>query len=253
MSETASPVQPPPLEYAPVAKHRHVLRRVLGAMVLLLVAVAAYYRQPIAHRARLLYWQHECLAYARPAGTVVSADDGFDHKLFTTVQADPEAVPTSAPGNGNRFAQIEPLCLRSFESLAPAMARSPQPPGLPVPVSFLHERTSPAGNRRLVRITGYMLAFPGGLDYAVIRPASLFHSPELLNRSWLSLGRSYVPVTLHHGQPDPKDSSHFTIDFVCTEKKSRGTLDGWLKDDDTVDFKIRDPAATQGVSAYWLR
>jgi hypothetical protein len=47
---------------------------------------------------------------------------------------------------------------------------------------------------------------------------------------------------LYAGQPDPKDASHFTIDYEISGV--RGTVDGWLQPDDTVKMQIRDgPAA----------
>ena len=43
------------------------------------------------------------------------------------------------------------------------------------------------------------------------------------------------------GQPDPNDASHFSIDYEVEGEK--GTIDGWLQDNDTVKMEVRDGPA----------
>ncbi|HEV2294202.1 MAG TPA: hypothetical protein VGR35_10115 [Tepidisphaeraceae bacterium] len=43
------------------------------------------------------------------------------------------------------------------------------------------------------------------------------------------------------GQSDPADRSHFTIEYAINGE--RGTIDGWLRMDDTVDLVVRDGPA----------
>jgi WD40 repeat protein len=43
-------------------------------------------------------------------------------------------------------------------------------------------------------------------------------------------------ITFYAGQPDSRDPSHFTIDYACDG--ARGTVDGWLLDDDRVRFRV---------------
>jgi hypothetical protein len=50
-------------------------------------------------------------------------------------------------------------------------------------------------------------------------------------------------LRLYAGQPDPVDSSHFTIPYETTS--GRGTIDGWLQADDTVKMQVRDGPAKQ--------
>ena len=49
-----------------------------------------------------------------------------------------------------------------------------------------------------------------------------------------------LPLRLHAGQIDPRDPSHFTIDYVLPNQ--RGTIDGWLLDDDRLRFEPREGA-----------
>ncbi len=46
------------------------------------------------------------------------------------------------------------------------------------------------------------------------------------------------PLRILSGQPDASDTSHFTIQY--TVGKNAGTIDGWLKDDDSVLLEPRD-------------
>jgi hypothetical protein len=51
---------------------------------------------------------------------------------------------------------------------------------------------------------------------------------------------------------DPNDPTHLSIDFSIpprdsTQARREGVIDVYLRDDDTLDFKIRDPATTQGL------
>lgn len=48
-------------------------------------------------------------------------------------------------------------------------------------------------------------------------------------------------LRLYAGQPDPADASHFTIRYES--KGSGGTIDGWLRDGDSVKLQVRDGPA----------
>jgi hypothetical protein len=49
--------------------------------------------------------------------------------------------------------------------------------------------------------------------------------------------RADVPLSVFAGQPDPTDPSRFTIDYLSGTVRKR--IDGVLKDDDTVELKVR--------------
>jgi hypothetical protein len=73
------------------------------------------------------------------------------------------------------------------------------------------------------------------------------------------VSNQFVPsLRIFAGQPDPSDASHFTIEYEVREVKNhplcselakndvlweRGVLHGWLRDDDTVDFRVSGPLA----------
>ena len=50
-----------------------------------------------------------------------------------------------------------------------------------------------------------------------------------------------LPVRLYAGEPDPADASHFTISYEAGGVP--GTIDGWLRADDTVTLQVRDGPA----------
>ena len=53
---------------------------------------------------------------------------------------------------------------------------------------------------------------------------------------------------VYPGIADPQDRSHFTIDYETSERK-RGTIDGWLDDNNVIRLKAR-PGPID-VRAFW--
>jgi len=241
---------PAPLDYARPLRRRRWGRVITISILLLVVSAGAYWRQPLTTKARLLYWQRQCLNYTRPPGTPVS-----------TTQPSAAVDADYAPVNFLRIPTpyvLSPKAFRNFEaeqrSIAQILSMRVQQ-GMPwgsiykPPIIFLHERTSPAGHRRLVQIecgAANALRIEWSLDARVIEPATLTHSSrEVTKRFQRERSGRFVDAELHFGQPDPTDPSHFTIDFTAEDR--RGTVDGWLHDDDSVTFKLRDPATTRGL------
>jgi hypothetical protein len=64
--------------------------------------------------------------------------------------------------------------------------------------------------------------------------------------SWAGI---WVPAELSAGTADPSNLSHFSIGFLISRQNQtrHGTIDVYLRDDDTLDCRIRDPATTQGL------
>jgi hypothetical protein len=112
---------------------------------------------------------------------------------------------------------------------------------------FLHERTSPAGNRRLVVV---QVADVADFVGAVVMPGDWLNGPALVpGTDWPDVDkdstqmlywiqRTNRKVVMYFGQVNPSDSSRFTINFVVNKVKV--LLDGWLDDNDTVHLKVRD-------------
>lgn len=151
-----------------------------------------------------------------------------------------------------------------------------------LPVVFLHERTSPAGKRRLVVV--HLLwrqnlgAQSGGgvtvfterrLLATALEPASLDAPPtrdvyETLNlhlaeddtarlsgRQEPRSVRDGANMTVFAGQADPNDASHFTIAYQLGD--AGGMIDGWLHDDG-IQLKPREgkPIVWNGKLAWQL-
>jgi hypothetical protein len=214
------------LEYAATPRRRWRWRRCLTiALVAGVTFTALHYREPIGRRARLLYWQHKCLTYTRPAGTPVGAS---------------------------------PACWQQFELerrpvAMPVLTKSRAGSGLGT--LFLRERISKAGHPRLVRVEQWQaanaLAIDGGYDVTVIQPGTLWNEPTDVGprRGYAYSGRA-VDAQIFFAQVDPNESDHFWFYFTATDRtgaKRSGTVDAWLNDDDTVTFKLSDPASTRGL------
>jgi hypothetical protein len=118
------------------------------------------------------------------------------------------------------------------------------------------ERKSPGGNRRLVVIAS--LYFGGNLfwdrvSYLVLPTPHPFESlpgPGISKKDFTY--PSAEPVRLLPGVPDPQNRSHVAFPFEVLNHSfdaviRHGTVDVYLLDDDTLEFRVRDPAATQGI------
>jgi hypothetical protein len=144
---------------------------------------------------------------------------------------------------------------------------------------FASQLTSPAGNQRLVmlemevKLDGtklandeYKVAINRKLSYRVCQPKMAGSWPDEV-RNGVSLkivqagDRNVIPIkwvdgTLRSarpkeynlrffaGQTDPKDPSHFTVDYEVGGVKS--TIDGWLTDDDFLRIVPRAGAVDKG-------
>lgn len=124
--------------------------------------------------------------------------------------------------------------------------------------AFLHGRRSPAGHERLVDVqTHDGFAQPDGtrdvpLCYGVYTLAT-WHAGSRPNMA------SFIPphVVLSQqdhwqvfaDQPDLSDESHFRIGYAINGQ--RGTIEGWLQDDERLSFHIKDgPATTRPTQGF---
>lgn len=179
------------------------------------------------------------------------------------------AAPANEPAG-------QPRCWMTLNRVEPGMYSPPS--GFNVP--YLHERRMADGSRRLVVVTVHVgednrrpppdllnpfhmktkeeLEFERSPDK---RPAYMvqFHVQALRTEGWefrLLNGWEddirniwYMGLANHfrlcNGQSDSEDPSHFTIEYDMDAAK--GTIDGWLMDDGTVELKVRD-----GPAAEWI-
>ena len=111
------------------------------------------------------------------------------------------------------------------------------------PTLFIHGRRSPDGTRMLVLVSLMALVDLEDLQADTFAPIT-DDEPGLYHRagSLLVMRRSpHERMTFMAGQPDPKDESHFTIQYRLNDQP--GVIDGWLADDGSVNMKVRDGPA----------
>jgi hypothetical protein len=115
-------------------------------------------------------------------------------------------------------AVFQPMRMFDFESAPPAIAH-PSWPSLPV------DR---------VRVWHMYVSILRGTE-----PANWMHVqwPSTPSADHGASHSGGLPLRLYAGQLDPHNPSHFTIDYVLHNQ--RGTIDGWLLDDDRLRFEPR--------------
>jgi hypothetical protein len=211
---------PTHLDYAhqPAALHRRNVRRRAAAVAMLLVVLIASNKwlPPAWRHARLLYWQDKCLAYVPPDRPVVKSSVG-----------------------GNCAAPWHEF----YELFSPPGRKA-------LSTVFLHELCRKDGARRLVAVEAETAMGLGNvpdsevaLDYHVIAPGTLWRRPELVTSANLRPSFHYEGGEGQHfdiqpGRPDPADPTHFTFDVRWRQRTI--TLDGWLRDDDTILLEPRE-------------
>lgn len=207
------------------------IRRV--AWIVLTVAVIWYAVTQVPALVR----QFRCARYAIPPENVVYDDDpAATAKLL------------SLPDYGEVMQLVGPFPMR-----APPVGRiSPSAypiggyrNGFETGTVFLHTRRTFVGDsERLVFVSTTLQTTPGGYDLWLcltsLVPRSVMpgSSVEEVVRDGYRIA---VPrgqrLRLFAGQPDPTDPTHFTFDYELGG--SRGTIDGWLREDSIRGIALR--------------
>lgn len=214
-------------------------------MLALGIAGSVHFLPRVGRHLEVLRHQREAVAHAAPRDFQV-------YKAETSFRVlDPNRTETRVSSN-----PAEPIPWWVF-------ARDV---GIREPVAFLGQFPGKGDSRRLVVVTANMnlrgqrvlhsSTAPGAprwepgtweieLSAHVGRSGSLMASPVLRWTQRQALTARLpagVPVLLFAGQQDPGDPFHFTFDYQHGD--ARGVIDGWLREDDTVDLSVRDgPAA----------
>jgi hypothetical protein len=248
---------PATLDYAQQPSRLRRWRRRLGRAVvialLLAGGVAAYrYRHELELRASEIYWSRRCMGFDAPRDSILFVGDPAAAAALR--ERDPDYVQTRLYGRAG--AKFLPRCWRELCAAMNNPAVVAADTVMDDPVLFLHERRSPGGKRRIVMIKSGSYnarALPRKMRATIITPARLFARTQVMAAPMPDVAWSgvYVPLRIFFGHPDPADASHFTIDFVVLDGFDgapirNGTIDGYLNDDDTVSFRLRDPATTRG-------
>jgi hypothetical protein len=244
----------PRLDYAPASRTR--FRRTKRVVIGILICTAIYpcvLKGPgFVKRAHLLYYQHQCLTYTAPADEIV-----YDsHSKAATALLAHSVNYVADPLNANAVLRKKPACLEQLDQrLAP-----PPRGGIGCSaITFLHERRSRNGATRLVIVTDLPRGLfgsaearaPTGLRGPLIYPsAQLQWAPvprtmDVGDPDGVRIAGKSLPLRIYAGQPDPTDESHFTISYEINHQKD--ILDGYLKDDSSIEFSYRGGASTRPI------
>lgn len=239
--------QPPPL-----LKRRPAQRRIIYGTILLVLLSAFWWGKPLTRNLQAMYWERKCMAYTLGPDVVVYDDDPSraaalaksGDPSFCSDPRDPTAVGRSVP------------CWSKFRALMGMIPTTGQP------VLFCHARQVPGGGVQLVVVDFSAKKWgipPSGTTLYVLvwrlytpEQASFSRRPmpnEQVQGLTFGLTRSSPePLRFFAGQPDPIDSSHFTIKYELGQKS--GTIDGYLRSNGKLDFSIRDgPAKVDGTKS----
>jgi len=230
-----------PLQYSPRPAWLHrksaVRRLVIGG--LFLIAAAIYFRGPdIWRQAQLVYYQQLCLGQTLAAGRIVYEErPGDARQLVDQLHYRP------TPAGGAYYFDAD---WADFNAVL-------APPGIaPNATLYLHQRQTPGGQSRLVAVellTVRSIGTARALDLSVrvIEPGYLSPPRDLSAGAGLVLGRVIVSaersLRLYAGQSDPDNPSHFVMEYQEDDGRHR-TIDGWLREDDTVILEPRDTPST---------
>jgi hypothetical protein len=220
-------------------------RRTLLVLGALTCAAAAFWLgPPVGRHVTLLRLQRRCMAYSQLAGHVAYDAHAEQAEALPNADAryqlmlDPKRYAVSMPDVG--------YVVPEWQDLYAAIS----PPGMkPAATLFLHERRNRRGEARLVAVhsvpafVGYHRA--SHLSIRTVRPGTLLARPVLLweTTSLTSVGDPVGDAErIITGRADPSDDSHFT--FEIESMGERDTIDGWLRDDDSVVLEFRQRASS---------
>jgi hypothetical protein len=220
---------PAQLEYAPPppAHQRRSFRRWLVYAAVAIVVFSGWFWVPrVVRRFETLYYQRLCMKHVAPPTLVAVEPDPTKAKALL-------ALGTYISGMSGEAAYV-------FDPLAAAYNANGD-------CIFLHRRRTPTErHERLVLVEIVKINNTTELNGTSIKPATLFSGARSVGVKFHAMprGPSYpLPdyPRLYAGQIDPADESHFTIKYEYSDRS--GTIDGWLKDDDTVVLEPRDEDA----------
>ncbi|HEX4797465.1 MAG TPA: hypothetical protein VH370_26965 [Humisphaera sp.] len=214
----------------------------------------------IVARTQRLYWARRCAAHITPPGTVLIETDPAKAAQLIANNRDYVADGTQmssfrgmGPPTTAVAGSVAVYWPREFRQFARAM---PPPPFVFLPtkaVAFMGERISPSGHRRLVvipvaAIYSDELEFDADIErLCIVANADLSNAGTAVwskEQNLMRMGFVHpMNLLLKPGVADPADASHITIDFDGSVDWSpiKGTLDVYLRDDDSIDVQWRRP------------
>jgi hypothetical protein len=226
-------IQPAPvaLPYAPrPPKYQRIVTRLAASILMCATILILAHDLPFLwRRAKLLYWQHQCMTY----------------------QPNPKSIVARWDARG----ALNPLVPIAWQNYYPLLS---PPGGKSDGTAFLGERVSPSGHRRLVVVElerhggppehGRQNTITWNVYFMarVIQPGTINREPQELTRFG---GQSNVRIRegaadmVLVGIQDPLDHSHFTIRLRQGGRTSR--LEGWLCDNEKIEWTAGPASATE--------
>ena len=228
------------LEYSSVPLpwyRRRKMRLLLLFAALVAVAFAGWRWGPrLLMRARISYWQHECLSYTAPADQVVY-EDAISAPALIWEHSHPVG---NGPSIESTCPQVMARSIRCWDKLCRLTGRS----GTPTEgMIFLHRRNDPSGKQWLVAVqidnrSWNSLSFSG---LAVLRandPSTdiWFSGTHFVGAKFIGGEQPVEKLKIYAGQPDPSDPTRFTIPVELGKRK--GTLAGKVIEAGGVDLTL---------------
>lgn len=228
--------------------------------------------------AQLLAIQEQCFTYIIPAGTVTYTEDpalaaalAGQREQYATISPRPAPPQNWVPP----IARREPAFWTALRELSATFTVGYETTK-PYPMLFLHERTTPSGQRRVVvmqwvaeqswggaeisRLLAGRVHAPAGrgvaatlIDHVQVRVR--LPAPDAIRGRMTGKGAHVLqrpePLTLFAGEPDPNDGSHFTIPYTIGE--TTGVIDGWVTDDQLIlKPRLGERTSVQGQQTWVL-
>jgi hypothetical protein len=211
----------PQLDYSqtPHLTRRKLFRRAMLSAGVLAIVICGWVMFPQYWRNTLeMMQQRQWMRYTRPPTAIAFEPPG------------PRAKQLFAPGSG-------------YIMRPGGVFHQVGLPGFPQDALFLHARSRPDGQRRIVYATLGYESTAIGIQLRVEGQAFI---PGTMLRPLLNCPRTNGPLIadasgqmprIYAGQPDPSDETHFTMKFEFPDGRT-GTIHGRLNDNDTIDFDV---------------
>lgn len=214
-----------------------------------------WFSRHVYDRAMLLRWQDRCENFSMPPNAVAYEENPTAAAaLWQAQSASGNYGAVMKQGGGIAFVLMRPKA--QWEVSVHQGANLYQLGSV-----FLHARRAKNGPQRLVCVypndfisyrvnaaatPGMYTASSPDFSVQVHDPSTYFHTGQRLTQKDYNvaglLGYPFGSVRIFAGQADPNDESHFTIDIQTPA--GTGTIDGYLRADDSVTLTLRSAATT---------
>jgi hypothetical protein len=223
---------PFPLDYR--GRHRRFRRNARRVCILALIAILGVvgYRYVEANRMwwQRRYWVWQCLHYVGPKDQFAGSELDSWSNLLTMGQRETITVFSHERISSGGLRRLVVVDAQIHDTPLPTPPRYHKPtPVCSLDVTFWAWDPSVLQRIDSKRLPAFWDSDTERLDIGDGSKIYTIGSGEQLH--------------LLNGIPDPSDSSHFSFQYDLDG--SRGTIDGWLRDDGSIKMSLRDGPATQ--------